>query len=549
MTPESGALRSDHKVRPLAQWPEADREAWEAAVRPPWFLDAGGAAGSWRPASRRSALGGYGRWLAWLAAEGVDLAAEAPQDRLTPERLRRYLEILAPGRSPVTLASVVGVLWLMVHALFPERDWTWLRLVHRHLRRQARPVRDKAARLVSAQEGLQLGLDLIREAGARLDDPSPEAAEPRARVAAARDYRDGLIIALLSQRPLRVKNLLGIEIGAQLCHLGRRVTLSFAGTETKTHEPIEHAWPPVLLAPLERYLTEIRPNLLASPAPPNRAWPGQPAGAHLWVAQGGTAFSEGGLQKALRRHTTRRFGRYINAHAFRTSVASTVVEAAPGRIDMAQALLGHARPTTTEAHYVLSDTRLALEAHHDLIASMRKSARRRRKFDLPRGSWPCVALSTPGSPPACSGPPRSRTRFACAPPVPSGKAGRWWERSPTRPSRAPPCSVRATRRCRRDAGRAGGHRSRRKPRSILPRPRACRSVPQAGPLLPGADHHPRRGRGHRDGGRVQGHHGRPLPARPLGQDLPGIGGPHPPGARHRGAALWLSRAPPSRCRR
>lgn len=378
--------RANHVALPLVMWPEVDRRAWEAAVRPPAFPHPGGAAGSWRTASRRSALGAYGRWLAWLEAEGVDLATEQPWERMTEERLRRYLDTLAPGRSPFTVAGYVCVLWIMLRALYRERDWSWLRQVHLHLRRTARPVRDKAARLVPAQEALQLGLDLIAKASARLDGPDREATDPRERVAAARDYRDGLLIALLAQRPLRVKNLLGIEIGVQLRCSGRRATLSFAETETKTRKPIEQAWPPILLPHLERYVAEVRPILLASTAPRDPARPLKPAGAHLWVAQGGTALTAGGLEKALWRHTTRQFGHYINAHAFRAIAASTVVQAAPGRIDMAQALLSHAKPSTTEAHYVLTDPRLALRDHHDLIASMRKAARRRRKMHQPRGS-------------------------------------------------------------------------------------------------------------------------------------------------------------------
>lgn len=383
--PASGFSRSEHRALPLAAWPEADRSAWEVAVRPSGFLDPGGAAATWRSASRRSALGAYGRWLAWLAAEGVDLAAEQPWERMTEERLRRYLEFLAPGRSPVTVASYIGVLWMLARALFPEKGWAWLRLVHFHLRSQARPVRDKAARLVSAQDGLQLGLDLVQTASARLDGPHPEAAcDPRERVAAARDYRDGMIIGLLSLCPLRVKNLLSIEIGGQLRMSARRATLSFAGTETKTGKPIDHSWPPILLPHLERYLADVRPILLTSTAPVDPARPPRPAGARLWVGQGGTALTPAGLEKALQRHTTQRFGRFINAHAFRMNVASTIARTAPGRIDMAQALLSHAKPTTTEAHYVLSTPRLALRGHHDLLASIRKSARRRRKIDQPR---------------------------------------------------------------------------------------------------------------------------------------------------------------------
>ncbi len=87
----------------------------------------------------------------------------------------------------------------------------------------------------------------------------------------------------------------------------------------------------------------------------------------------------------MQRHTTKRFGQHINAHAFRMNGASTVAGAAPGRFDMAQALLGHAKPTTTEARYVLGDPQLALRGHHDTLASMPKLARRPQRIDQSRG--------------------------------------------------------------------------------------------------------------------------------------------------------------------
>ncbi len=194
MTPAAPASRSAHPALLEAHWPEMDRQAWSAAVQPAGFLDPGGPAATWRPATLRSAVGAYGRWLAWLEAEGVDLAQEGARRPPDRERLRRYLETLSPGRSPTTVASYIGVLWMMARALCPERDWAWLRRVHFHLRSQARPVRDKSARLVSAQDGVQLGLDLMEEAGARLNDQCLGASDTEAYVAAARDFRDGLIV-------------------------------------------------------------------------------------------------------------------------------------------------------------------------------------------------------------------------------------------------------------------------------------------------------------------------------------------------------------------
>ncbi len=43
-------------------------------------------------------------------------------------------------------------------------------------------------------------------------------------------------------------------------------------------------------------------------------------------------------------------------------------------------------PDRGQLNYVVSDARLALSEHHDFLASMRKAARQRRKFNAPKGS-------------------------------------------------------------------------------------------------------------------------------------------------------------------
>ena len=368
---------SDHAALPLAQWPAADRLAWEAAHRTPDFLEAGGRGATWRPASQHSAVRSYGRWLGWLTAQGVELDAEAPASRLTLERIRAYIAFVQEGRASVTVASYAGVLCMVMRALFPDADWGWLRAVQRRLRRRSIPMRHKQQRLVPTNDLRQLGLDLMERAGAVLDEPRTAATPPRPRIAAARDYRDGLLIALLASRPLRVGNLLGIEIGKHLRRSGDRTTLSFKARETKQNRTLHTVWPEDLALALTRYLAEVRPMLIAAPAPGNIARYTKPLGARLWVGQGGTPLSPAGLQKALKRHTVRRFGHIVNAHLFRDCVATTLGNEDPNHVRYAAPLLGHSTLRTTERGYIAADSRVALGQHHDQIAAIRKAARQR----------------------------------------------------------------------------------------------------------------------------------------------------------------------------
>ncbi|RMI17308.1 hypothetical protein EBE87_23040, partial [Pseudoroseomonas wenyumeiae] len=243
-----GMARPSRRVAwPVAQWPAADREAWARAQRPGDFLEEAGAAATWRPATLRAVVGAYGRWLAFLDTEGTFDAAPAAASHITPDTVRRYVAVLRAQCAPVTRAGYIAWLCMMAQALAPERDWRWLNAVQARLQRQAEPVRQKRTRVVPAGELRQLGLDVMARAEAL------EAVRPNQPLA-ARDFRDGLMIALLAMRPLRQRNFLGIEIGRHLQPLGDGYVLVFAGSETKNHRPLEASVPASLVPALRRYL-------------------------------------------------------------------------------------------------------------------------------------------------------------------------------------------------------------------------------------------------------------------------------------------------------
>jgi integrase/recombinase XerD len=366
--------RRAHPALVFAAWPLPDREAWQAALRVPDFLADGGRGAEWRPASRRSGLGVYARWLAWLTGQGVDLAAEPPAGRITPNRMRAYVVFLQQGRCAVTVASYLSHFCMTVAAMFPGQDWRWLRRLHAALRRQARTSQRKRKPLVPAEQLVQLGLDLLGQAGAVLDRQDDGVTTSRQMVAAARDYRDGLLIALLALRPLRLKNLLQIELGRQLRQAGGQITLTFRASEMKTHRPYEVEWPALLAPALSRYLDQVRPLLIAARAPGGLAHIPYEPGTRLWVGQGATPFTPAGLTKALARHTSRRFGQRITAHRFRHCVASTQANRDLRNIRYAGHLLAHASLRTTERNYIVANSAAALDGYHDLIQAMRAAA-------------------------------------------------------------------------------------------------------------------------------------------------------------------------------
>ncbi len=96
---------------PMAQSPTADRAIWDALFREGDILDGSGPLTHLRPATRGIHAMAVSFWLGFLASDGVDLAAEAPMDRITDARLERYLGAL-DGLSSASKAQWVHRLWL-----------------------------------------------------------------------------------------------------------------------------------------------------------------------------------------------------------------------------------------------------------------------------------------------------------------------------------------------------------------------------------------------------------------------------------------------------
>lgn len=378
MSDTAEAKVGGHAALAWELWPAADRAAWEAALREADFLINAGRGAAWRPASRRSAKGAYGRLLHWMSDQGIDLAIEAPAARVTPERMRSYFDFLTARSAPVTVASTLAVLCMALRAMFPSSDWSWLSTRQAWARRRASPCRNIADHIVPVQELVRLGLDLMEAADAQLDLPGITNKDRKRRVAAARDYRDGLLIALLALRQVRSKNLLMIELGRHLVERDGALSLLFTAVETKTKRPYAKPWPAMLHEPLDRYRRVVRPILISAGAPRNPDHPVRPAGAFLWIAQCGTPLTAGALQKLLKRHTGPRFGRVVTAQRFRHSAASTGANEDPDNVALIADLLGHANLRTTERAYIVPAGNGAELSYHDLLARLRRPSRSAR---------------------------------------------------------------------------------------------------------------------------------------------------------------------------
>jgi hypothetical protein len=216
-------LGSGHLCRRVEEWPEADQAAWRKAVQEADPFAANTPAASWSERSRLKTARGYGRFLAWRSEKGLD-PEQAPGDRVTAPVVKTYIADLARINGDFTVLCRVQELCDAIRVIAPDRDWGWLRQIQNTLRARSVSVRDKRARMQPAGELVKLGKALMRKA---------ETATTRPSLTRAVWFRDGLMIALLAYRPLRLSNLAAITLGRHLIHQSRGYRLYFSADEVK----------------------------------------------------------------------------------------------------------------------------------------------------------------------------------------------------------------------------------------------------------------------------------------------------------------------------
>jgi integrase/recombinase XerD len=341
---------------PVAEWPSLDQAAWTDAQKPGDPLEPGGIAAGWAITSRRQIEKAYGRWLGWLHTRSELDPLLPPAERATRERVAAYLAELRSTCSPFTVQSQLQQLGDALRAMAPEGKWRWIGRAAARLRAEAVSTRNKRSLLQSPAALVALGHRLMTEAG-----------HLATTLEAAMTYRDGLVIALLALRPLRMRNLGMIRWGEHLIHRHGSWWLLFSGSETKNRQPLECPFPAELVTALERYLTVYRPILLTRGG---RQAPGPIAA--LWVSRDGTALCGGTIAHHIKRHTRAEFGAAINPHLFRDGAATAIAVVDPEHVSTIATVLGHSTLATSERHYNQARGLEAGRRYHDTIETLRR---------------------------------------------------------------------------------------------------------------------------------------------------------------------------------
>jgi integrase len=315
----------------IAEWPAADRKAWETACRPAVRLQRGGAAAHMKEVTQKDLAKRYGGFLGFLARTDRLDANAAPAELVTSDNVAAYVGELAIRVSSVTVYGSIQKLRRVVQLIAPGREIGWLIELERDLAVDMRP-RPKWDRIVGSDELVKAGLALVAEGELALHLP---------KLTRARMVRDGLMVALLACCPIRLKNYADLEIGKSFVNLEGVWWILLPGSATKEGRPDERPVPEFLFDTIQRYLEDYRPILAR----------GNDKTAALWLAMNGGAMRYSYAGELITKTTYLTLGVKVSPHLFRACGATTGAIHAGENPHLASALLHHRHPTVATENY------------------------------------------------------------------------------------------------------------------------------------------------------------------------------------------------------
>jgi integrase/recombinase XerD len=347
----------DRRCRPLQEWPEVDRRLWQAALVPGDLLEEGGSRARYAENTNCGIVYGYGRWLQWADRRGLLDQTDSPGDRITPDRVRAYLADLERHNATQTVINRLVHLSVAAQVMDPNRDWSWLNRMIGPIRARHRPARPKRPRLIATRDLFELGVNLMTAAQRKTT--------PRERAIA---YRDGLMIAFLAARPLRLANLVDLALDRTLVFRGEQWWIQIPALQTKTKQPIELSWPESLVSALVTYLSCHRPFL----AECHGRWT-RPVGSSLWLSTDGSPMTRRAIYDRITKCTLKGLGLALHPHLFRDSAATSIALEDPHHVRIASQLLGHRTLSTTEKYYNQAGNVEASRTMQNYLLSLRQS--------------------------------------------------------------------------------------------------------------------------------------------------------------------------------
>jgi len=314
-------------------------------------LTRGGAASHLRAVTQNDLAKRYGYFLDFVSrSRRLEPEAKAGA-HVTLENVEQYVEELKKRVSSVTVYGSIQKLRRVTQLIAPEQEVAWLMEIERESFSEMRP-RSKWDRVVLTEVIVEVGLTLIDEAELPVKLP---------KLTRARLVRNGLMLVLLAQYPIRLKNFAALELGRSIVKIGETWWILLTAAETKEKRADERPIEDEIGEALDKYLKVYRPILCRGTANTNA----------LWLGIDGTAMAEYSIREMITETTRSVLGVAISPHLFRTAATTTVAVHAGEKPHLGSAILHHSHPTVTLENYNRASSISAGRAYREVTCLFR----------------------------------------------------------------------------------------------------------------------------------------------------------------------------------
>lgn len=312
-------------------WPDADRQAWEAANTQsddPWAPD--GEALKLRPETRRGYAGAYGIYLAYLGSTGQLLQHETPGARATPPRIHAWIgHMRALDRANGTMKLYLMSLHAILAIIAPGVDTNFILHPGGQTLDQLFPTDAKP----SVPQDTRDLLGHVR--GLHQRGMAEQKQLQRSKL-----LRDAAIMAVLYSRAPRVSNLAAMRIGEHLLmRPDGTVHIHFSGAITKSHRDLDYPLDPDCAGIVSDYLKHGRPHMR-----------GADETTLVWMGTNGRPLNTVGVTGVVMRRNRDFIARAEGPHMARKWLTDTARSRSPEAAFDAAEVLGHS-PQTALRHY------------------------------------------------------------------------------------------------------------------------------------------------------------------------------------------------------
>jgi integrase/recombinase XerD len=315
---------------PFEEWPSEDRKLWSAAFDGTDIFADQAAAGL-APSTVYGRRAAYSLFLGFLQTVAPELLASRPAERVTIRLIEDYVGYLRQNCRDTTVVIELERLFFVIRTFFPDSDWAWLYRICRRIARDAKPIKHQE---IMSPQLYSIGLSLMDSALVKA-----KRAGHLSKPTAIR-FRDGLLIALLIEAPVRRGALSRLRIDEHVEKHAARWWVIVPGKLTKTGVPQDFQLSPRLSAYMDTYLEKIRP-----------AFPGASSHSGLWPYLG-RPMTDRMIWRRVIKRTKAKLGFAVSPHRFRTASATFLVTQDPANAHAARDLLGHKSFSMTQKHYI-----------------------------------------------------------------------------------------------------------------------------------------------------------------------------------------------------